>query len=181
MDFHVSLPAKFSSFSMRRFVKPIGILFLVIGLSSLSYGVKILFDGHNAKTWLPHTAEISEAGIRTRVDDDGHKSYSVEVAYFYKWEGRRYKGDQYRLHYHSGSGLTENKAIVKKLLSAKQNERPYPIFVDPKRPQYSSVLNVVDTETQIVSLVIGLVFSILGFLMLFRPNLFNKQKKEPEL
>ena len=181
MDFHVNLPAKFSASSMERSVKPIGILFLIIGLALFSYGVKVFLDGQNAQNWLPHTAEISKAGIRTHTDDDGDKSYSVEVAYFYEWEGKRYKGDQYRLHYNSGSGFEENNAIVKNLLSAKQDKRPYPIFVDPERPEHSAVLNVVDSETQIVSLAIGVIFSIIGGLALFRPSLFNGERKKPEL
>ena len=176
MDFQINLPAKFNFNVAGRFVRPVGYLFLLFGLTMFSYSVKIFVDGQRVKSWVPYRAAISKAELKEHLDDEGRKSYSVAVDYVYQWRSKRYTGDRYRLHYHSSSGFQESQIIVQELLFAKNEGQPYPIFVDPERPQNSVVLNVVDTETQIVTLVLGLALSFFGSLASFRSSLFTQSK-----
>lgn len=78
--------------------KLIGYLFLIIGLGALIYAAKVSIDARGAKNWVPHMAQIENARLETHVNDEGGKTYSIDVDYKYDWEGEVFEGDRYRLH-----------------------------------------------------------------------------------
>ena len=176
-NFNFRPPEKLlSALSSQKTVKFIGFLFMTIGICMTFWAVKIFLDEKDAQDWVPHTANIQRAEIRTHIDDDnGFKSYSVGVAYQYQWKNVLFQGDKYRLHYNSSSGFDENNKIVQDLLYAMEQGEDYPIFVNPKNPENSAVKNIVDGETKLVVTIFGIVFPIVGFFMFFFSNLFNRR------
>jgi len=157
-------------------VKIIGFTFLTIGLYISFMAIKIHIDERDAQNWTPHAARILSANIRTHVDDEnGFKSYSVNVNYQYKWENVLYQGDQYRLHDNSSSGFDETNKIVQNILNAKQEKEDYPIYVNPKKPKMSAVKNEVNGEAKLVMTIFGIIFPLAGFFMFFFPHLFNQK------
>ncbi len=135
--------------------------------------IKILIDEKDALTWTPHVALIQSARIRTHINDDGFKSYSVDVIYQYKWENVLYEGNQYRLHDNASSGFEENNKIVQDLRNVAKQKESYPIYVNPNKPSISAIKNTVNSETKLVSIIFGVLFPIIGFVAFFFPHLFN--------
>ncbi|MEP4052045.1 MAG: DUF3592 domain-containing protein [Litorimonas sp.] len=178
MKLHLNLPENFGFNVQERFVRPVGFLFLFFGLAIFSYSIKVFLDGQDAQKWVLHEAQISSAKIAEGTRSNGRKSYSVEVEYVYEWIGESYEGNQYRLHDNSGSRFKEVDLIVKELLFAKSQKHPYPIYVDPERPETSAILNFVNSETQTASLFLGIIFSVVGAFASLRPSLFTRNKQD---
>ena len=175
-NFSFKPPQKFLDFAAsKKLVKFIGLLFMVIGLPMAIMALKIHIDEKDALTWTPHVALIKSAKIGTHIDaDNGFKSYSVVVAYQYKWGNTLYEGDQYRLHDNAYSGFDENNEIVQELLVASRQREDYPIFVNPNKPNVSAIKNAVNGESKLVATAFGIIFPMIGFFMFFFPHKFNK-------
>lgn len=149
---------------------------MVLGLAMTVMAIKIHIDEKDALTWTPHVAHIQSAKIRTHIDDEsGYKSYSIDVLYQYTWGNVLYKGNQYRLHDNASSGFEENNEIVQELLIASKQKEDYPIYVNPKKPTVSAIKNVVNGEAKLVSTIFGVLFPMIGFFMIFFPQLFNQR------
>lgn len=155
----------------------IGYLFLIIGVGALIYAGKVTIDERDAKNWVPHVAQVESAKLETHVNDKGVKSYSVEVAYNYDWEGASFTGNKYRLHDTSTSNLEENSAVVEDLLKTKQDDGQYPIFVNPDNPRQSAIKNIVHPRAKSSSLFLGFFFSLIGYFTTFKPKIFRKKAK----
>ena len=155
--------------------KLIGYLFLIIGLGALIHLAKVTIDERAARHWVPHTAQIERASLETHENDKGSKTYSINVTYLFDWNGRAFKGTQYRLHDKSSPNLKENDEIVQDLLRAKREDVSYPIFVNPKNPQQSAIKNVVHPKTKTLSRFLGLLFSVIGYFTAFEPKFWSKK------
>ena len=153
----------------------IGSLMLIIGLGALVHVAKITIDEKSARNWLAHTAQVQSAGLTTHVNDKGGKTYSIDVAYIFDWDGTTFKGTRYRLHDKPSPSLEENNDVIEGLLLSKQDGGQYPIFVNPKNPRQSAILNAVHPKAKSSSLFLGLLFSILGYFTAFKPKLFGKR------
>ena len=157
-------------------MKFMGLVFLTTGSLMAFMSIEILVDEKDALNWTPHVAYIQSAKIRTLIDNDnGFKSYSVDVRYKYKWGNVFYEGDQYRLHDNASSGFDENNTIIQKLQYAKLQGEVYPIYVNPNNPAESSIKNEVNREAKFVTIIFGIIFPIFGFFAFFFPNLFNRK------
>lgn len=135
--------------------------------------VKIFVDGQNALKWTPHHATIQDASVRNSTNSDGQKSYHVKVRYRYRWDGRVYEGDRYQLH-PSNMGRKKVEEIVLDLLFAKQDRDNYPIFVNPEKPKKSAIKNSVSKGSQFGSLLLGVFFTLFGYIAFFHPGLVNR-------
>jgi len=153
----------------------IGYLMLTMGIAALIYAGKVLMDERGARNWVPHYAEIASAALETHVNDEGGKTYSIDVAYRFDWEGQSYAGNQYRLHDNPNPSFEDNNEIVQDLLETKREQGRYPIFVNPKNPDQSAVKNVVHPKAKSSSLFFGFLFSIFGYFTAFRPKLFRRR------
>lgn len=155
----------------------IGGLMMIIGIGALLYAGKVTLDERSVKNWVPHSAQIENARVSAHENDKGVKSYSIDVAYVFEWKGTSFKGTKYRLHDKPSSNFEESRNVVQDLLISKQDGGQYPIFVDPKNPARSSVLNEVHPEAKSSSLFLGFLFSILGYFTMFKPKLFRRRSK----
>ena len=99
-------------------VRLIGLLFMTIGLTLASFAVKIHMDEKDALNWVPHTAQIERARIKTISNDDSEK-YAVDVIYQYEWGNEAYQGNRYRVHDNASTDFFETEKIVEGLLDAK--------------------------------------------------------------
>lgn len=153
----------------------IGSVMLIVGLGAFAHVVKVTLDEKSAKAWVPHFAQVKSAALSTHENDKGVKSYSIDVSYAFEWEGSSYKGARYRLHDKPSPSAQGNNEIVRKLLLSKQDGEQYPIFVNPKNPRQSAVLNTVHPKAKSSSLFLGFLFSILGYFTVFKPKLFGKK------
>lgn len=153
----------------------IGSLMLLVGLFALGHVVKITIDEHQLKDWVPHVAQVNSAALSNHENEKGVKRYSIDVSYGYEWEGNPFKGTRYRLHDKANLDSEANREIVEDLLLSKQEGEPYPIFVNPKNPRQSAIVNTVHPEVKSSSLFLGLLFSILGYFTTFKLKLFGKK------
>lgn len=153
----------------------IGALMMMMGMGGFAHVAKITIDAKSAKDWMPHQAQVERAALVAHENDKGGKSYTVDVSYLFEWEGAMFKGTRYRLHDKSTPIAQENNDIVEALLRSKAEGRSYPIFVNPKNPQQSAVINTVHPKARQSSLFLGFLFSILGYFTGFNPKLFKKK------
>ena len=148
---------------------------LLIGLGALVHVAKVTLDEKSAKNWVPHTAQVQSAGLMIHVNDKGGKTYSIEVAYIFDWDGTPFKGTRYRLHDKPNPNFESSDEIVQDLLLSKRDGGQYPIFVNPKNPRQSAIVNTVHPKAKSSSFFLGLLFSILGYFTAFKPKLFGKR------
>jgi len=150
--------------------KLIGYLFLTIGLGALLYAGKVKLDERGAKNWVPHVAQIENARLETHVNDEGGKTYSIDVDYKYDWEGEVFAGDKYRLHDQATPSFEENNEVVEDLLLTKREAGRYPIFVNPDTPSQSAVKNTVHPKAKSSALFLGFFFTMIGYFTAFKIN-----------
>ena len=155
----------------------IGALMLIIGSGAFAHVLKITIDQRSIKNWVPHLASVQSAGLTTLTNDKGVKSYAIDVAYLFDWDGSPFKGTQYRLHDKPKSDFDDSNAIIQGLLTSKKEGRQYPIFVNPDNPRQSAILNTVHPKAKSSSLFLGFLFSVIGFLTVFKPKLLGKRFK----
>ncbi len=153
----------------------IGCLMLIIGLGAFVHAVKVTLDAKSAKNWVAHLAEVQSAGLTILENDKGVKSYAIDVAYVFDWQGTPIKGTRYRLHDKPSQNFEASNEIVQELLISKNDGRQYPIYVNPKNPVQSAVLNTVHPKAKSSSLFLGFLFSIIGYFTAFKPKLFRKR------
>ena len=153
----------------------IGALMLLVGLFALAHVLKITIDEKQLKDWVPHVAQIRSAALSTHENEKGVEFHSIDVSYSFEWEEDSFTGTRYRLHDKANPSAEANREIVEDLLLSKQEDEPYPIFVNPKNPRQSAVINTVHPKVKSSSLFIGLLFSTLGFFTTFKPKLFGKK------
>ena len=158
--------------------KLLGGLFLILGAGFLIYGAKVTLDARGAKNWVRHDAQIQSARLETYVNDKGGKTYSIEVDYRFEWNGTPYAGRKYRLHDTARPGFDENNAIVESLLETKRDNGRYPIFVNPKNPRQSAVINAIPEKARSSNFFLGILFSLIGIFTL-KPKLFRKKPNQP--
>jgi len=156
----------------------IGVLMLIIGLGAFVHAGKVTWDERSARDWIPHLAQVENAGLITHEKDDGSKSYSLDVTYRYDWNGTPFKGTQYLLHDKPSPSPDGRQKLVKDLLMTKQDGGQYPIFVNPKKPAQSAILNSVHPKARSSSLFLGFLFSILGYFAGFNGKLFKKRSPD---
>ena len=155
----------------------IGALMLIIGLGGFVHVVKITFDERAIRNWVPHLAQVESARLTTHENDKGVKTYSIDVAYLFDWEGSTFKGTRYRLHDKPSSDFEGNSEIIQSLLVSKQDGGQYPVFVNPKNPRQSAIVNSVHPKAKSSSLFLGFLFSILGYFTAFKPKLFRRRSE----
>jgi hypothetical protein len=155
----------------------IGALMILIGLGAFAHVLKITWDERALKNWVPHLAQVERAAINTHVNDKGGKSYTIDVIYSFDWEGRAFKGMRYRLHDKASPHADETDKVVTDLLRTQQDGGQYPIFVNPKNPAQSAILNTVHPKAKSSSLFLGFLFSILGYFTGFKGTLSRKRPR----
>ena len=153
----------------------IGMLMLLIGLGAFTHAVKITIDQRAMKNWMPHFAQVEYATLTAHENDKGGQSYSVDVAYVFEWEGASFRGTRYRLHDKINPTPDGLHKAVKGLLKSKEDGGQYPIFVNPKNPAQSAILNTVHPKARSGSLFLGILFSMIGYFTVFKPKLFRKR------
>ena len=161
--------------------KLIGYLFLIIGLGALIHLAKITIDERAARNWVPHIAQIESANLATHVNDKGHKTYLVNVVYVFDWNGTIFKGTRYRLHDKFSPNFNESDEILQNLLQSKQDGAGYTIFVNPNNPRQSAIQNSVNEEVKASSRFLGLLFSIIGFFMAFKPRFWGEKPRNHDM
>ena len=155
-------------------VRLIGLLFMTIGLILAGGAAKMHMDEKDALNWVPHTAQIEKARVKTISNDDSEK-YRVDVIYQYEWGNKAYQGNRYRVHDNASSDFFETEKIVEGLLDAKQQTKNYPIYVNPNKPEVSAIKNEVDGEKKWGFSLMGPLFFLIGFFAVFFPQYFNQE------
>ena len=155
----------------------LGILMLLIGLGAFAHVVKITIDERAMRDWVPHLASVQSAGLATHTNDKGGETYTIDVSYLFEWEGSSFKGTRYRLHDQVSPDFEKTNEIVQGLLVSKQDGGQYPIFVNPKNPLQSAVINSVHPKAKSGSLFLGFLFSLIGYFTVFKPRIFKKRSE----
>ena len=153
------------------------ILMLLIGLGAFAHVVKITIDERAMIDWVPHLASVQSAGLATHTNDKGGETYTTDVSYLFEWEGSSFKGTRYRLHDKVSPDFEKTNEIVQGLLVSKQDGGQYPIFVNPKNPLQSAVINSVHPKAKSGSLFLGFLFSLIGYFTVFKPRIFKKRSE----
>lgn len=155
----------------------IGSLLLIMGAIAFIHVAKITIDERGARNWVPYTAHIERVELLTHVNDKGGKTYTIDVAYNFEWDGATFKGTRYRPHDKSTPYSDSVEKIIKGLAISKQDGGQYPIFVNPQNPHQSAVLNTAHPKAKSSSLFLGFLFSIMGYFTVFKPRFFGKKSE----
>lgn len=84
----------------------------------------------NAREWVPTSCEVVSSRVETHPSDEGEPTYSVEVLYRYRVEGREYHSDRYHFHTGSTSGYEAKARVVERLPAGTR----FTCYVDPGDP-----------------------------------------------
>ncbi len=135
-------------------------VFILIGLIVPYFTfVKPLQRQNAAKRWTPLDAVVTKSKVRSHSSDDG-TTYSVYVAYKYKFKDRDLEGDRYEFTGMSSSGYDSKKRIVAQFPPGKS----FKLYVDPENP-VESVINR-DVGGALYFGLIPLVFAVFGTVFL---------------
>lgn len=125
--------------------------------------VRPLMRQRAAQAWVPVEARVERSLVKSHRGDDS-TTYSVYIAYRYRYDGHDYEGDRYDFAGGSSSGYEAKAAVVR----AHPVGSTLTVFVDPSDPIESVVLR--DAGAKIYLGLIPVVFAVFGalFLALFR-------------
>lgn len=139
-----------------RMLVVLGVAFAGIGLS-VTYAtfVRPLRLQLAARHWVPAEATVTRSMVRVHRGED-RSTYSVYIAYRYRFEDREYAGDRFRFTGGSSSGRGSKQAIV----AAHPPGSTLTVFVDPAAPQQSVIER--DAGRAILVGLIPLVFALVG-------------------
>lgn len=132
-------------------------LFLLVGLGVL--WLTLIGPGlgaWRARGWVATPCEVVSSQVETHPSDEGDPTYSVEVLYRYRIDGREYHSNRY--HFHTGStGGYEGKARAVERLPAGAR---FTCWVDPDDPSQAVIERGLGREAWIS--LVPLLFVIVG-------------------
>lgn len=88
-------------------------LFAVVGaVTTWFVGVKPMMGLWAARSWEPVECRVLSSYVETHDSDDGGDTYSVEIHFEYRMDGRTYQSDRYRFTDVSSSGYAGKERVV---------------------------------------------------------------------
>ncbi len=109
-----------------------------------------------ARSWVATPCEVVSSHVETHPSDEGDPTYSVEILYRYRIDGREYHSNRY--HFHTGStGGYEGKAAVVERLPAGSR---FTCWVDPGDPSQAVIERGLGREAWIG--LVPMIFVIVG-------------------
>lgn len=110
----------------------------------------------NARDWVATRCEVVSSHVETHPSDDGEPTYSVEVLYRYRVEGREYHSNRYHFQTGSTGGYDAKAKVVERLPAGAR----FTCWVDPDDPAEAVVERGLGSEAWIS--LVPLVFVIVG-------------------
>ena len=137
-----------------------GAVFIAVGLgvTYLLFGMPFLRQ-QAARAWTPVEAVVEHSRVRSHSGDDS-TTYSVDIAYRYRIDGREYRGDRYHFRSGSSSGYEAKQRVV----AAHPAGSTLRIYVNPADP-FDSVI-VRDMGATLYLGLLPLIFAVAGGLIL---------------
>lgn len=105
-------------------------IFLLFGLGFSAFFVLPAYQVFASRAWTRVPCEVLESGVATHAGDDG-ATYSVEVLYSYRLDGREYRSNRYQFLLGSSSGYEGKARIVEALPPGTRTT----CWVDPDDPR----------------------------------------------
>ena len=137
-----------------------GALFIAVGLGvTVPTFVTPFLRQRAARAWTPVEAVVERSRVRSHSGDDS-TTYSVDIAYRYRVDGRDYRGDRYHFRSGSSSGYEAKRRVV----GAHPPGSPVRVYVNPADP-FDSVI-VRDMGASLYLGLLPLLFAVVGGLVM---------------
>jgi hypothetical protein len=149
----------------------VGLLFLLVGISILLFNLKIVLLATSSKNWPQTQGEILSSKLNImQFTGEPKKSFNPHVKYKYTVKGREYEST--RIYFGNKIGSSFKKRKSRKVIEKYPIGKPVNVFYNPMKESTSVLETGVKTEP--VSLIIvGLVFTIAGYLIFKHFELIN--------
>lgn len=156
-------------------------VFAIVGAGMLyPFGIRPVLKAFDAEKWQEIPCKIITAEVGSHSGDDG-TTYSIDITYEYRFEGKTYRSDKYYFTSGSSSGYKSKARIVNEYKNAAN-----PVcFVNPENPSEAVLVRGLHAELlfgffPLIFLVVGvggLVFFIKNPAKLgVRPQVFGAQQ-----
>ena len=137
-----------------------GAIFIAVGLGvTVPTFVTPFLRQRAARAWTPVEAVVEQSRVRSHSGDDS-TTYSVDITYRYRVDGRDYRGDRYHFRSGSSSGYEAKRRVV----GAHPPGSSVRVYVNPADP-FDSVI-VRDMGVAIYLGLLPLLFAVVGGLVM---------------
>ena len=152
--------------------------FIFVGVGSLifvSNSLPAFQKKFASKSWVQVQATVILSKVKSHTDDDG-TTYRPYIAYTYRFNGKKYRGDQYSFFSVSSSGREKKAQIVKQYPKG----RTFTLYIDPKNPSESVINRTASTGEELLVGIFPLIFVFVGLFVVFAGFRQKKQQLNPE-
>jgi hypothetical protein len=155
----VGSSGKSSAIGLRLF----GSLFAIVGGAAGWFLVvkPVMLSREASSSWSRVPCRVESAKVVSHRGSKGGSTYSIEVVYFYEFQGQRYSGDRYSFN----TGSSSSRAWRDEAVSALRADKTPVCFVNPADPVQSVIST--DLGSDIWLGLIPLVFLVVGLGIFF--------------
>jgi len=136
------------------------------GVGGLSWAGLTLLDWHEASRWVPVSAAIENVDLEEHRGDDS-TTYETKATYRYEYAGRRYSGTRVAIDSGADNIGSFQHGLYRELKAARERGTPVTAYVDPADPSRAVLNRELRAGPLAIKGVFGLVFSFVGFGLLF--------------
>ena len=143
----------------------VGLFFLIIGIGVTVLGVKYMCEAKASKSWPTTSAKITKSVVdvkREGVGQSEKRMYSAEISFDYTVEGIKHSSSKVWI---GGLSRTNRKSRSQKIVDKYKVGSTAKAFYDPNDPRMA-ILEPGLSHASVTVTIIGLVFSILGVLIM---------------
>ncbi len=142
-----------------------GLFFLVIGIGVTVLGVKDMCKAKASNSWPTASAKITKSEVDVKREGVGRsetRTYSAEISFDYTVDGRKQSSSKVRI---GSISKTNSKSRAQKTVDKYKVGSTAKAFYDPNDPKMA-ILEPGLSFYSVTATIIGLVFSILGVLVM---------------
>lgn len=145
-----------------------GLIFFAAGLLPGWFGVSMISQSIQARSWTPVDATIIDAHLDSSTDDEGSTTYSVSGQYSYRFDGRSLTSSQISFDAGSDNIGSFHQDAYQTLSRARQSGQTVTAWVDPENPERAVIFRDIRWGMVLFLFMFTLVFSGVGAgIMLF--------------
>ncbi|MBD3270157.1 DUF3592 domain-containing protein, partial [Candidatus Peregrinibacteria bacterium] len=149
----------------------VGILFMIIGASTLYFSLGEVFSAYNSENWQNAPGKVIVSEVVRDVDSDGDISYRTDVLYQYQVEGKQFTGNTI----YFGKMDNSNPGEANRIITDYPEGSEVKIYYDPDDPNISTLIPGINWEVFFLPGIFAMFF-IMGFIS-FLMGLFYYRKQ----
>ena len=136
------------------------------GVAALIWAAVTLLDWHQASEWVPVSAAIESIDLKQNRGDDS-TTYETKATYRYDYAGQRYSSTRVAIDSGADNIGSFQRRLYRELKAAHERGTPVTAYVDPAEPGRAVLNRELRAGLLAIKSIFGLVFSFVGFGLLF--------------